>query len=1380
MAQRGQQVVKPLRVNTDLANELMPSDYAAYLKNVITDYNTGVGNAGQDHNTGTLTPCVSNVSIDFEGRMPAGTNICVGSRYDRRLNQFYWFNYNSNGNHTIWVYNGNDNTVDKILQSSLLNFSPRKLITSIDVVIADVSGAVNVQNLQRLLYWTDGNSDPKKINVDVALAGGYAGLDFLRTPDEYFLRVKYPPLDVLITGTLANPDPSYLYNFVANKQFQFRYRYYYQDGERSTWSSISTFVYTLNQTHNFFELSLDAGSSLVTFVEIGVRLSNTDDWKSVITISYDLIISNTTYPYDNVTNIFIYKFFNNEQYGILDQDDTNRPFSIVPLKSFAQAYTEQNVLIDGNILEGFDNFDATQLALPDVTVNYHLYTPLTLTLDSSLSWTITAGTLTITVHVIDAQTGINSIVDTEVISGGSADPYTFTTVITNISYGDLVYLSWAGVGSIDNGSSFIGTYTNITEELDCGTGDFEVTKNNGAQAGNGTISFNNVVDDDCSTWSTSTNRHRCPNFAGAFNLLKQGGVYKFAIAGYDSPLRQTFVQPLADGNKTIDSIQKNNQFQTNEIEIDWNGIVLPDCVKYIKVLRTKNLVIDRTFGTGYIQFGITFDNNTSTGGFLKYDGTSGNPATDTIVNLRFTLEQLIAFNTDNYENTTTSYTYTQGDRIQFIRNGDGTWYNLATYGLIDLPLATDPTQASVTFLCEYNPSLASLMNGAWVEIYTPAKKDQVEQYYEIGDFIPMTGVPSNNQVSVATTTLNTFDTYPIFWSTPYINATVNATSTIPFEHHSIYATKIVPSNGEDIGRVNVINVSARQLWYPARVRWSFAYLPNTFVNGLSMNAEANVKDFNRAYGNIVQLFDNFYNLLILQEDNCFVSVLAKQLVTLADGSEQLVATNTFISNPIELSGDFGCQNSESFQEDNGKMWWTDVKRGAFCECDWKTIVDISRTGMIKSYAARKLKYIYKYNQDEHLTQTCVYDLTGMTTVPADGIVNILIDGTYVSLTVVDPITDAEDFVAFFEDNDIDGFVATDEFELSIIDPDAVYGNMVTFDDSDPQELLDEFEFVCNMDFFTVPAGYDPKNKMYLPTMFNMNDKGQYWWNIAAGFETGESINVSIVIDGAAVDGDYEINNAEDIITALNDLADNIDIFNAIENDTIIDVTSSSGSVYGTIIIGEGSFSVNTTDKWDYINNEYQIEIARNETAAYSIFGRSWNGWYGFTPEYYSYIDAQLEGISLITFKKGFPYFHNLYTTTTYNEFYGDQTDQVITPVFNCNSPATEKRFMTLGYNSANKTSTNSGTKYLGYAVVTSDFQESVIPIAAFKFRENFYYAVFFRNTTTGATIQTGQPLRGRWIQVTLVRDTDEEIQPTYNELSELVVNFETSPIAILK
>jgi len=377
---------------TDLARNVMDSNVASFLKNAITDYNNTVGNGqGQSRNIGVVTPVISNTT-NFTYELPEGQNVCIGARYDRKLNQLFWFNYNSNTDHQFWVYDASLNTFTLVWQDALFNFSLRNLITSIDVVIADVSTPnVNVQNLQRLVYWTDGFNQPRKMNVDKAINGDYSSLTFLRSPDEFMNAVKYPPLDVNITSTLPNPDPAYILNFVANKEFQFRYRYYYQDGEHSTWSAISRFTYSTLTEKNFVELSMSAGSSLVTKIELAFDQWQgvSGDWKSYDIILRDTILLNTIYPYDAITNVFIYKFFNNQAYNVIDQDDTNRLFDTMPLQTFAQEFVEQNVLLYGNNLMGYNNLDPTELIKPEAVIDYQDYAPLTLTLTGTIAFTNT-------------------------------------------------------------------------------------------------------------------------------------------------------------------------------------------------------------------------------------------------------------------------------------------------------------------------------------------------------------------------------------------------------------------------------------------------------------------------------------------------------------------------------------------------------------------------------------------------------------------------------------------------------------------------------------------------------------------------------------------------------------------------------------------------------------------------------------------------------------------------------------------------------------------------------------------------------------------------------------------------------------------------------
>lgn len=322
--------------------------------------------------------------------------------------------------------------------------------------------------------------------------------------------------------------------------------------------------------------------------------------------------------------------------------------------------------------------------------------------------------------------------------------------------------------------------------------------------------------------------------------------------------------------------------------------------------------------------------------------------------------------------------------------------------------------------------------------------------------------------------------------------------------------------------------------------------------------------------------------------------------------------------------------------------------------------------------------------------------------------------------------------------------------------------------------------VCNIDYIYKPCGYDPKHKLYITSFFNVTNKGHYYWDFGTEFLTGDQVLITIIIDGETLSGNYDIVSIGSIRTALQELADtDLDVFTVIENDTVISVISSSGQVYGNVTIGSPLatlYEAHTDDKYIYTNNEYDIELGRNETFAYNMMGKFYNGFYAYTPEFYGYVDGQQFGLCMVSFKNGVPHFHNQENTSTYNIFYDTPTDQVIRVVMN-KSPQTEKIFKAIAYDSKSKVSMLSGVKYSAYKVETSDYMTSVIPIEAFQFRENFYYSVFYRNTSYQGTLSSGQVLRGTWIEITLVRDTEKK--EVYSELSKIIVICGTSPKAII-
>ena len=145
-----------------------------------------------------------------------GTNITIGSLYDIRRNEMYFFNRNNSGRHHIIVYNDKTEVYTKIIEAPILNFSyTNRVGYDIDLVEAKV---LDDDELKRLLYWTDGVNPPRKINVDKAVSGDYidsssGGLQY-SSDDEFICAVKYPP-DISPFVNFSAKDPDVAANNIA-------------------------------------------------------------------------------------------------------------------------------------------------------------------------------------------------------------------------------------------------------------------------------------------------------------------------------------------------------------------------------------------------------------------------------------------------------------------------------------------------------------------------------------------------------------------------------------------------------------------------------------------------------------------------------------------------------------------------------------------------------------------------------------------------------------------------------------------------------------------------------------------------------------------------------------------------------------------------------------------------------------------------------------------------------------------------------------------------------------------------------------------------------------------------------------------------------------
>lgn len=305
--------------------------------------------SGQDK---VLTNINSNQQIAYS--LPAGTNKCIGGYGDRVRNRFYYFVYNSNGNHTILYYNGLTNAVVKLLTSKtdsdgidILNFSPSYRVLSINIINNDVYGDI--------IFFNDGYNPPRSINTISNYGTSWKS--------EYLDVAKEPP--VMPPKCTYENDTTITVNNLRNSLFQFRYRFVYDDNQKSVWGSAGIvplpFQPSANGTADTFtnnsriSVSMSTGGAQVIKIELAVRQTTngiTSDWllvKSLIKIN--LSISNN--------DIYTFKFYNDGVYVPIDIKDIGELQDYVPQLADAAELLNGSNLIYGGITEGYDIVNAS-------------------------------------------------------------------------------------------------------------------------------------------------------------------------------------------------------------------------------------------------------------------------------------------------------------------------------------------------------------------------------------------------------------------------------------------------------------------------------------------------------------------------------------------------------------------------------------------------------------------------------------------------------------------------------------------------------------------------------------------------------------------------------------------------------------------------------------------------------------------------------------------------------------------------------------------------------------------------------------------------------------------------------------------------------------
>ena len=313
----------------------------------------------QDGDGNIVKNAYGNDDVPFKtgSALPAGDNEVIGAVENSESGEIFYFVWNSNDDHTIYRYSTSSDEVQIVYRDSVLAFSKFYHVRA--SIVRNLVG-------ETLLYFTDANTPPKKINVTRAILGLYPASFTSGTDAEKLTNIaiaKQPPMTP--PTFVFTTNPALKENNLYESAFQFAAQYVYQDGERSAISQYSELAVAQNQ---FFDgiideeqklanntLSISVPTSVADVKEIIVlaRNGNAGAFYEIGTLVNSPSVATQTISFDNT-----------KLYAPISQDQVNKIYDNVPQTAEALDIAGNRLML-GGYTEGYENIRTDVDVLPN-------------------------------------------------------------------------------------------------------------------------------------------------------------------------------------------------------------------------------------------------------------------------------------------------------------------------------------------------------------------------------------------------------------------------------------------------------------------------------------------------------------------------------------------------------------------------------------------------------------------------------------------------------------------------------------------------------------------------------------------------------------------------------------------------------------------------------------------------------------------------------------------------------------------------------------------------------------------------------------------------------------------------------------------------------